>query len=291
MRPSIAITNFTDPTCPFAFSAEPGRWRLRWLYGDQIEWRERLVVLAESVQQLEQSSFTIDDQASGLLRLGRLYGMPIDAGRRPRLAQTADASRAVVAARLFDPQRSARLLRRLRIRAMAGHLLDEPEQIRLAADEAGVARGIVERALSGDPEVERELHKDMQAARRPSQAALALDHKLAPAGSGRRYTCPSYEIERKQDGARFDAPGFQPVEVYEAAIANLAPHLVRRAAPATVSETLLWAGEPLATVEVAAICEQDVGEVRSQLSRVAGFDPVGADGWWSATDESQRLAA
>ncbi len=29
----IDVTPFTDPACPFAFSAEPARVRLRWHYG------------------------------------------------------------------------------------------------------------------------------------------------------------------------------------------------------------------------------------------------------------------
>jgi hypothetical protein len=30
----MAIRLHTDPACPFAFSAEPSRWRLRWHYGE-----------------------------------------------------------------------------------------------------------------------------------------------------------------------------------------------------------------------------------------------------------------
>jgi len=43
----LTITEYTDPGCPFAWSAEPYRWRLRWLYGDEIEWQLRMVGLAE----------------------------------------------------------------------------------------------------------------------------------------------------------------------------------------------------------------------------------------------------
>jgi predicted DsbA family dithiol-disulfide isomerase len=39
---SITITHYTDPGCPFAWSAEPARRRLQWLYGDQLEWRLRM---------------------------------------------------------------------------------------------------------------------------------------------------------------------------------------------------------------------------------------------------------
>ena len=39
LRVAVDITLFTDPACPFAFSAEPVRQRLRWHYGDQLRWR------------------------------------------------------------------------------------------------------------------------------------------------------------------------------------------------------------------------------------------------------------
>ena len=48
-------------------------------------------------------------------------------------------------------------------------------------------------------------------------------------------------------------PGFNPVEAYETAIANLAPELERRAKPASVEEMLAWAREPLATAEIAMV--------------------------------------
>jgi hypothetical protein len=38
---TVTITEFTDPGCPFAWSAEPARRRLQWLYGEQLEWRLR----------------------------------------------------------------------------------------------------------------------------------------------------------------------------------------------------------------------------------------------------------
>ena len=50
-------------------------------------------------------------------------------------------------------------------------------------------------------------------------------------------------------------PGFNPVEAYEVAIANLAPELERRPKPASVTEILAWAREPLATAEIAMIAQ------------------------------------
>jgi predicted DsbA family dithiol-disulfide isomerase len=290
---SLTIREYTDPACPFAFSAEPGRIKLNWLFGDQIEWRPRMVVLSQSPGDYIAKGFTPERQADALESIQRRYGMPIDPRRRPRMMTTVHACRAVVAARLHAPDRERALLRRLRIHAMAGDLIDEPGVIAVCAREAGIEPMTLFRAWSDDPAVDAALSADMAAARAPSAASLALDHKLARDGDlGYRYTCPSYEIERTGGGwPRFDVPGFHPVEVYEAAIANLAPELERRAAPASVEELLAWADEPLATAEVAAVCGLTHEEARTELARVADEDAVGPDGWWSLAASVEKIAA
>jgi len=282
---TLVIRDFTDPACPWAFSAEPGRFRLRWLYEDEIEWQPRMVVLSERADEADAKGFTPDRLAAALMTIQRRFGMPIAPHERSRNAASLPACRSVVAVRRHDPARDQALLRRLRIRAMAGALLDEPETIAAAARDAGLDPAKVE-SWSAEPETELALRADMAMARAPSEAARALDHKLADAGDGRRYTCPSYEIERLDGGARLDLPGFQPVEAYEAAIANLVPELPRRDPPADVEEVLRWAGEPLATVEVAAVCGMSTVKAREALARVAEEEPVGADGYWSVRESA-----
>ena len=44
---TVAVRDFTDPGCPFAFSAERQRLRLLWLYGDQITWELQMLGLVE----------------------------------------------------------------------------------------------------------------------------------------------------------------------------------------------------------------------------------------------------
>ena len=43
----VLIRHYTDPSCPFAFSAERQRLRLEWLYGAQLEWELHMVVLSD----------------------------------------------------------------------------------------------------------------------------------------------------------------------------------------------------------------------------------------------------
>jgi predicted DsbA family dithiol-disulfide isomerase len=289
MAPALTIREFTDPACPFAFSAEPARLRLTWLYGDQIEWQPRMVVLSESPDDYLAKGFTPERQSEALETIRDKYGMPIDTGMRPRMLATVHACRAVVAARLHaEPGQDRALLRRLRIRAMGGDMIDEPGVIALCAREAGIEPMMVFRAAQDDPAVEAALRDDMAAARAPSAASLALSHKLAAADWGMRYTCPSYEMSRiGGDWPRFDVPGFQPVEVYEAAIANLAPELERRPAAESVEDVLAWAGEPLAAAEVAAICEMELDEADAELARVA----IERDGWWWLPASAEKIAA
>ena len=271
--PVLEITLFTDPACPFAFSAEPVRWRLRWHYGDQLVWRIRMIVLT-----LEEGE--AEKLAQGAGDLQALYGMPIDPAPSARPASSEPACRAVVAARLHAPLCEEALLRRLRVRTMGGGLLDDPELLAAAASDVGLDWDVLRKWSASEP-VEAALQADVAASRSLSVAARALNHKLGGPREQRRYTAPSYEIARPGHGAAIAIPGFNPVEAYEAAIANLAPELVRRPKPETVAAVLGWAREPLATAEVAAIAQLDPAEARAALSRVAQPHSVGADFYWT----------
>lgn len=269
----LEITHYTDPACPFAFSAEPVRMQLRWRYGEQLVWQTRMIVLTLERGHAEQL-------AEGAPGLQRAYGMPIDSTPLVRPASSEPACLAVVAARLNAPDAAEPLLRRLRVHAMLGGLLDEPELIATAAREAGLDAADLSRWCATDA-VQDALRADIAAARAPSRAARALDHKLAGPAEQRRYTAPSYEITHRKRGCSAAIPGFNPIEAYDAVIANLAPELVRRANPATIEELLTWAREPLATAEVAAIAQLDPAQARIELSRVARPLPAGADFYWT----------
>jgi hypothetical protein len=267
----LDLTLFTDPACPFAFSAEPIWWRLRWHYGDGLAWTTRMIVLTLEPGEAEKL-------AHGAPSLQRIYGMPIDPAPYTRPSSSEPACRAFVAARVHAPDRADRLLRRLRVRRMTGGLLDDPELIDAAAAEAGLDPDELRRWCE-DGDVEAALRDDVAAARSPSPEARALDHKLGGPREERRYTAPSVELRR---GDRLVAlPGFNPVETYEAAIANLDPTLERRPRPGSVEELLAWAGEPLATAEVVLVMQLEPAVARAALARVARAIPAGADCYWS----------
>lgn len=276
-EPTVEVTLFTDPACPFAFSAEPARLRLRWHYGDGLRWDVRMIVLTREPGEAERL-------AEGAPGLQRRYGMPIAPEPYSRPATSELACRVVVGARRNAPGTEQRLLRALRVRTMAGGLLDDPELISAAAVDAGLDPDAVER-WNNDPATHAALDEDIAAARSPSPSARALNHKLGGPEHARRYTAPSYELRRRDGTASACVPGFNPVEAHEAALASIAPELPRRPKPDTVKELLNWAEVPLATAEVVAIMQRPEAEVRTALGRTAQPTPAGADMYWSLSPQ------
>ena len=272
---AVEITLFTDPACPFAFSAEPVRIGLRWRYGDGLDWRLRMIVLTREDGEAQKL-------AGGAAGLQRRFGMPIAPRPYPRAASCEPACLAVVAARERAPFPDAAelLLRALRVRVMDGGLLDDPALLDGAATDAGIDLT----ALGGwvaDPAVGEALAADIAAARAPSDRARALDHKLGGPRHARRYSAPSYELARADGSLALAVPGFNPPEVYDTAIANLAPELARRDPPESVAELLEWAPVELATAEVVEVMGRPEPELRDELGRCAVARPAGADAYWS----------
>ena len=276
----VRITEYTDPGCPWAFSAEPFRRRIDWLYGEHVEWASRMVVLSEKPEDYLEKGFTPEKQASAFASIARDHGMPIDTSERPRMTASEPACRAVVAARLHAPERAPGLLRCLRVRHFEGCLIDEPAVIAAAAADSGLDMSELEDWMA-EPQTETGMREDMAKAREPMDAARVLDEKLANWSGGRRYTCPSYEMTRKSDGVRIAVPGFQPFPVYDVVLANLVPGVPRREPASTVEEVLEWAGTPLATKEVAVVCDIEPEVAREALGHVADERHVGLDGFWT----------
>jgi predicted DsbA family dithiol-disulfide isomerase len=278
MAAELTITEYTDPACPWAFSAEPFRWKLNWMYGDQLTWDVRLVGLSDDTEAMLAAGFTPEVLSGAYAKISAEHGMPIDTSVRERLSASIPACRAAVAAKLNAPEQMRALVRALAVRNFRGELLDAPQTINGAAADIGLDPAAL-RAWMEEPATQAALDEDMAAARQPTPAARVQDERLANWSGGRRYTCPSYELQ--SNGSQLSAPGFQPFRVYDMATANLAPGLERRAKPGSVTELLAWAGTPLATQEVAVVCELSLEEAREQLAAVAVEDRVGDDAYWS----------
>ena len=54
----VRVTQYTDPSCPWAYSAEPFLRGLEWRYGDGLEWRTVMIGLSEDTRARERAGVT-----------------------------------------------------------------------------------------------------------------------------------------------------------------------------------------------------------------------------------------
>ncbi|WP_026910912.1 DsbA family oxidoreductase [Patulibacter minatonensis] len=292
---TVAVTTFTDPACPWAFSAEPIRWRLKWRYGDQLDWSLRMAGLSESGASYEKMGFT-PERAAEVLRLFDTYGQPLFTGSSRPVGATWPACRAIVAVREHRGVDAAvSLLRRLHVLALSeGRELSADDTIDTAITRAGFDVAEV-RGWVAEDAVEQAFLTDLHDTRHPTPAALALDQKLAnsgedwtprdgeDAGPGRRYTCPSYRLSAGE--VSLEAPGFHTPLTIETLVSNVAPGLEQRPWAEDAGEVVAWAaGEPLSTQEIAGVLDlDDRAAAREQLVAAGAAEhPVGNDAYWTA---------
>jgi len=277
----IYIEAFGDPACPWDFSAEGARLRLRWRYGDALVWRHRMVGLSSTPDEYSRRGVALDDLARGRAYIRDRFGMPIDTTPAARFAVTVVACRAVIGVRRHAPEHVDAFLRALRVAALSTPAeLDDPATIADAGRTSGLAPEDVS-AWAVEPRTDQELAEDMTDARSPNPAALALRERLATTVDGIwRYTCPSYRFTRGR--LTLEAPGFQPPRVYEALVANLAPDITPRPETRRIEDVLAWAPYPLATAELAIIMESDLATVARRLAESAAHAiPAANDAYWS----------
>lgn len=274
---TVHINVFTDPTCPFAYSMEPTRWRLRWLYGDQLSWQNKMIVL--SGYDGETSPMTPKRISSSRENLRKQHGMPMNTEHMPRVPLTLLACQNYIAVRIHAPEVADAFLRHLRIASMNNALIDEQPVIDTVLAEVDLEPNEVAVWLIAS-ETQAALKADAEAARRPGPHAKHFAHKLSHTSTGLvRYPASSYVFTAGD--LTFELPGFWPVEAYEAIIGNLIPEAARADNPKSAQQVLEWADTPLATIEVATIMNRHIEEVRSQLQEIANFTPVGQDGFWT----------
>lgn len=248
---ALTATHFSDPGCPWAYSASPALAVLHWRYGSELDWRLVTIGLTERAEQYVERGYTPAGSARGQLRFRR-YGMPFSTEPKPRMAATSRACRAIVAVRLRDPEREYAAFRALQFGWFTTRLvLDEDDDIAAALRRvAGLdARAVV--AALDDDDVVAAYEADRAEARRAAGSPTEFQGKAANSDGDVRYTAPSVIFS----GARgtLEAGGFQPVEAYDALIANLDSSLERAAAPKEPLEVLRRFPYGVTTQEVAAI--------------------------------------
>ncbi|MBA3329071.1 MAG: DsbA family protein [Solirubrobacterales bacterium] len=252
---AIEVTHFSDPGCPWAYSAAPHFAALRWRYGEQLRWRLVLIVLTEQARQYVERGYTPQRQAVGYRRF-RDRGMPFATAPRERIAATAVACRAIIATRLSDPVREWEAFRALQFAWFTTTLvLDEPDAVAAALQRvAGLDVGRVMGMLDA-PEVGAAYDEDRRLARTAAGSPTEFQGKSANTDGAVRFTAPSLVFAAA--GRTLEAGGFQSLGAYDVCVANLDTSLARREAPEDVVDVLAALPEGLTTREVAACLAPD----------------------------------
>lgn len=249
--PAIHVTHFSDPGCPFAYSASPALTALRWRYGDQLAWRHVMIGLTEDAAQYAERGYTTLRMAQGQRRFRR-FGMPFGRGPKQHLSATARACRAVIAVRLAHPELEWAAFRSLQFTQFTTDLpIESDEALRDAlARLPGVDVDALVAAVDSDA-VLAEYESDRREARTAAGSPTEFQGKAANTDGEVRYTAPSLRFEHT-DGRCLEAGGFQSLDAYDVCIANLDTSLERRGAPGDLVELLDAFPHGLTAAEVAS---------------------------------------
>ncbi len=290
---AITALHFTDPACPWAYSARPAHARLRWRFGYQVDWRLVLIGLSESAEAYEARGYTPDRLVATQHRFSERFGMPYSFEPKPRMAGTARACRAIVAARELDPALGEAALRALQLlQFTTPRLLDDDDDLRAAlALVPGLdVDGVVGRI--DDPDVIAAYEADRALARSAQGSPTHAQGRFSTSDGPVRYTAPSVIFEHG-DGRRLEVGGFQPFEAYDTALANLDVALERRPPPADPLEALSEFPDGLTTAELASVMrpsdlvDADLETTGAELAELAEAGaliraPAGNDAIWRA---------
>jgi 2-hydroxychromene-2-carboxylate isomerase len=282
--PRISVTHFTDPGCPFAYSAAPALTALRWRYGDQLAWRHVMIGLTEDAAQYAERGYTPLRMAQGNRRFRR-FGMPFGRGPKQSLSATARACRAVIAVRLAHPELEWAAFRSLQFTQFTTDLpIESDAALRDAlARVPGIDAEALLRAVDSEPVTEA-YEADRAEARTAAGSPTEFQGKAANTDGAVRYTAPSLLFEH-EDGRTLEAGGFQSLDAYDVCIANLDTTLERRGAPEDVGELLDAFPEGLTAAEVAT-CLVPMPDFADAGRAVAL--PLGDDALWVSAGADRR---
>ncbi len=291
----IDVTHFSDPGCPWAYSASPALSTLRWRYGEQLCWTLVTIGLAEDAAIYEKRGYTPLRGAIGYTMFRRL-GMPFEVSPTRPLSATSPACRAIVATRLTTPELEYAAFRALQFAQFTtGEVFEDPATLHAALERVdGLDAAAIVAAIE-DPEVLAAYEDDRARARTAAGSPTEFQGRAFDSDGAVRYTAPSLVFEAA-DGRRLEAGGFQPVEAYDVCIANLDTALERRPQAEDAADVLEAFPYPLATAEVAAIMAEpltapDLPTTEHALLTAvaegrAEQQPVGGGALWSAPGRS-----
>lgn len=286
----IEATLYTDPGCPWAYSANPALRVLEWRFREQLSWRLVMIGLREEPSEAAVRTFDPERALERWHVFGERYGMPFATSGKERPSGTGRGCRAVVAAGLDSPGSEWRVLRALQMGYFTtGLLLDDAESIGEALVGVAGAEGVAARA--DDAGVVAEYDRQRAEVRSAEGTPAHAQDKTTVSDGLVRYTAPSIVFRRDDEVAY--AGGWQPLLGYDTVLANFAPELTRTPPPDSPEPLLDFFPGGLTTAEVALLLARgsdpwpDRDGARALLEALvtagsARRGPCGTDAVWFA---------
>jgi protein-disulfide isomerase-like protein with CxxC motif len=287
----IVTWHFSDPACPWAYSSRPAIARVRWRFGDQLDWRLVMIGLSETTDRYAQAGYTPARMATGHRKFEQRFGMPFGSGVKSRLAPSTRACRAVVAAREESMELGYAALRAIQLMQFTTPgLLDDDDDLRGALEGVDGLDAAAIVARIDDPEIVAIYEEDKTRTRSAEGRPTHVQNRHSSSDGPVRYTAPSLIFDMP-DGRWLEVGGFQPFESYDNALANLDPKLERRPAPDRAADAVLAYPIGLTTAEVASIMRpsdlEDPDQGAAERELIAAVDggelvmqPMGTDALW-----------
>jgi len=258
----VEVVEYSDPWCSWAWGTEPKLRRLRWRYGDRIEWRTVMGdLVADRLK--DRPDFDAERAAPKMAtywqKVHEHTGMPwpVELRRAPRLS--AIAGQAVKATQRQTDAAAAALLRAIRESCFVYWEPADtlPRVLALAETIPGVDAGRLRDDFDRD-EVVKAFAADREETRRPNDYVLQLREthegkgNAKPDGDGWRFVFPT--ILFRGPGGEHTVPGWQPWDAYVNAMEAALPGSTSdaRADPTPDEALAMW---PLLTeLELAFLC-------------------------------------
>jgi 2-hydroxychromene-2-carboxylate isomerase len=274
---AISVSHFTDPGCPWAYSARPALRTLEWRFGDQLDWELVMIGLTEDAKQYEDRGYTPERMVSSWPMYHERFGMPFGYQVKAGVSATSRACRAVVQANEQSHELGEAALSALQfLQFTTVEMLEDPAAIAAALNEVDGLDGDAIAARLDDADVLELYEVQRTRARQAAGGATEAQGKSADSDGPVRYTAPSL-IFTAPDGSSLEAGGFQTIEAYDVILANLDPTLQRRPAPERAADALSDFSQPLTTAEIAAIMAEP-NKPPSREGTLAELNDLALDG-------------
>ena len=262
---NVAVVEYTDPWCSWAWGTEPKLRRLRWRYGDRLDWRTVVGDLVAD-RRLDRPDFDAERAAPKTAeywsKVHAHTGQPWPVHLRWTPTLSEHACRAVKAAEQQNDAIAAALLRAIRESCFVhAEPADSVERVfALAATVPGIDLDRLQTDFGSDV-VAKAFAADREETRRPNEYVRTLREthegkgNAKPDGDGWRYVFPT--ILFRGPGGEHTVPGWQPWDAYVDAMEAAVPGSTSAPRPDPSPEEAFAKWPLLTAKELSFLCGDD----------------------------------